>query len=74
MLELRVYGPSRAMADVAARLRDMPGARHVHSIASQDTSSVFVRADLIDDAVDGALSEVNRLGIPAQDVVLVHSV
>ena len=72
MLELRVYGPSCAMADVAARLRDMPGARHVLSVAGENASSVVVSADLVDDAVDGALSEVNRLGIPAQDIVLVR--
>ena len=57
---------------MAARLRDVPGARHVVSIASQDASFEVVTAELVDDAVDGALTEIDRLGIPAQDVVLVR--
>ncbi len=72
MLQLRVYGASPAMVGVATRLRAMSGARHVLVIAGEDAHSAVVEADLTDDAVDGALSELDVLGIPAHDVVLVR--
>src|ERR1700733_5231619 len=34
--------------------------------------SAVVTADLVDDAVDGALEQVNRLGVPSDDVMLVR--
>lgn len=60
------------MADVAQRLQDIPGARHVIRSGDGDGSGALVTADLVDDAVDRALQQVRGLGVPPQDVVLVR--
>ena len=39
---------------------------------SGDSRGALVTADLVDDAVDRALQQVSRLGVPAEDVVLVR--
>lgn len=72
MLQLRVFGGSRAMADVAQCLEEVPGTRHVIRSDDGAAGSALVTADLVDDAVDPALSQVRRLGIPTEDVVLVR--
>lgn len=70
MLQLRVFGASRAMADVARCLHETPGARHVVRSGEGDPGKVLVTADLVDDAVDRALEQINRLGVPAEDIVV----
>src|SRR5436305_2889544 len=72
MLQLRVFGASQAMTDVAQRLQEIPGARHVIRSGAGDAGGAVVTADLVDDAVDRALQQVTRLGVPAEDVVLVR--
>jgi uncharacterized hydrophobic protein (TIGR00271 family) len=72
MLQLRVFGPSATMETIAERLREMPGSRHVIELGNGDRTEMVVTADLVDDAIDGALKQVNRLGVPAEDVQLVH--
>src|SRR5689334_6440598 len=63
------------MVDVADCLQEIPGARHVirsGDAGSGDSRGALVTADLVDDAVDRALQQVSRLGIPAEDVILVR--
>jgi uncharacterized hydrophobic protein (TIGR00271 family) len=60
------------MIDVAAKLRSIPGARHVIRTADDDAARALVTAYLVDDAVDGALKQLRRLGVAAEDTVLVR--
>lgn len=63
------------MADVAQCLHEIPGARHVIRTGDGDSGEsgeALVTADLVDDAVDRALQQVRRLGVPADDVILVR--
>jgi uncharacterized hydrophobic protein (TIGR00271 family) len=60
------------MANVAAALRSMPGARHVMRTADDDAPGALVTAYLVDDAVDGALRHLRRLGVAPEDTVLVR--
>lgn len=72
MLRLRVFGAPGAMADVARSLQEIPGARHVIRSGDGDSSRALVTVDLVDDAVDLALTQVRQLGVPREDVVLVR--
>ena len=72
MLQLRVFGASQQLGDVAACLRDIPGSRHVVRTGDGAHGAAFVTADLADDAVDRAVEQVRRMGISADDVVLVR--
>jgi uncharacterized hydrophobic protein (TIGR00271 family) len=72
VLQLRVFGDSRAIADVAGRLELIPGARHVIWTGDGVSGNALVTADLADDAVDLALGRVEELGLPAEDVVLLR--
>jgi uncharacterized hydrophobic protein (TIGR00271 family) len=72
MLQLRVFGAAPAMADVAERLQGIPGSRHVIRTGNGDGDPAVVMADLVDDAVDRALEQVKRMGVPADDVVLLR--
>jgi uncharacterized hydrophobic protein (TIGR00271 family) len=60
------------IADVADRLERIPGSRHVIRTLDGDNGTALVTADLFDDAVDGALEQVHRLGVAVDDVVLVR--
>jgi uncharacterized hydrophobic protein (TIGR00271 family) len=72
VLQLRVFGSSQELADVARRLQDIPGSRHVMRVGDGNDGRALLTADLVDDAVDEALRQVNRLGLPADDVVLIR--
>ena len=72
MLQLRVFGAPPTMAALADTLRRMPGSRHVIQMGNGELGGALVSADLVDDAVDGALEQVTRLGVPTEDVVLVR--
>jgi uncharacterized hydrophobic protein (TIGR00271 family) len=60
------------MVDVAKRLEEIPGSRHVIVTGGDASKTVLVTADLVDEAVDRALSHVKRLGFPPEDVVLLR--
>ena len=60
------------MAAVANSLHGIPGARHVIQMGAGELGGTLVSADLVDDAVDRALEQVKRLGVPAEDVALVR--
>jgi uncharacterized hydrophobic protein (TIGR00271 family) len=72
VLELRVFGTPAAMTAVADSLHRIPGARHVIQTGNGEPGGALVSADLVDDAVDSALEQVTRLGVPTDDVVLVR--
>lgn len=72
MLQLRVYGAPRPLADVAAELEATPGSRHVLLTGDSASGKALLTADLIDDAVDAALDRVQKLGLPRQDIVLLR--
>src|ERR1700733_9278757 len=72
VLQLRVFGAPATIAAVADCLRRLPGSRHVIQMGSGELGGALVSADLVDDAVDGALEQVTRLGVPTEDVVLVR--
>jgi uncharacterized hydrophobic protein (TIGR00271 family) len=72
MLHLRVFGDSTRISDVAAHLRELPGARHVSLADGQLDGSALVTADVRAPAADLALAKVRSLGIPAEDVSLLR--
>ncbi|MGO9884759.1 MAG: DUF389 domain-containing protein [Solirubrobacteraceae bacterium] len=72
MLQLRVFGVPRVIGAVASELEQVAGARHVIVTSGDDSASALLTADLVDDATDQALARVNRLGVPAEDVVVLR--
>jgi len=72
MLQLRVFGNSSAMGDVAARLHALSGARHVSVTGSTHDQSALVTADVHAGAADDALEMVRELGVPAEDITLLR--
>jgi uncharacterized hydrophobic protein (TIGR00271 family) len=72
MLQLRAFGPATAISELADGLQGIPGSRHVIRAGDGHPGQALVTADLVDDAVDRALAEAERLGLPAEDVVLVR--
>ncbi|HYB29254.1 MAG TPA: hypothetical protein VEF89_21760 [Solirubrobacteraceae bacterium] len=72
MLQLHVYGASRAIADIPGELEGIPGSRHVILTGDGSSGKALVTADLVDDAVDQALERVKKLGMPSEDLVLLR--
>jgi uncharacterized hydrophobic protein (TIGR00271 family) len=72
VLQLRVYGDSPRMATVAAQLDALSGARHVSLVESGATRAALVTADLRAEAADKALTALEALGVPADDIALVR--
>jgi uncharacterized hydrophobic protein (TIGR00271 family) len=60
------------MVEVAARLHDLPGLRHLVRSGNGDTTTTLVSADLDDEAADHALRVLQALEIPARDIVLIR--
>jgi uncharacterized hydrophobic protein (TIGR00271 family) len=72
MLQLRVYGERESMAVVAQELERLPGTRHLTLAGTGRESRACVSADVQAEAADQALAVLERLGVPADDVVLVR--
>jgi uncharacterized hydrophobic protein (TIGR00271 family) len=72
MLQLRVFGESSAVGEVAKRLGDMPGARHVSVVDGVREGSALITADVGASVADGALQMVRAAGIPAEDISLLR--
>ena len=72
MLHLRVFGSSSAMGDVAQRLAELPGARHVILVGSGHDGNALVTADVRAQTADRALETVRGLGVAAEDVSLLR--
>ena len=56
VLQLRVYGESAVLAEVAGHLNALPGARHVSLAEAEADRGALVTADLRSDAADPALT------------------
>ena len=72
MLQLRVYGASSTIADVADRVRALEGARHVLVLRDGDAGAAMAMADVTGDAADTALAALRDLGVPPQDIELLR--
>lgn len=70
MLQLRVFGTSEVIAEVAGYLRHVDGSTHVILSPDGHSEQALVTADLTADAVDSTLVKLRSLGVPADDVVL----
>jgi hypothetical protein len=72
MLQLRVFGASELIADIANQLERIHGARHVIVSGNGAAGEALVTADLVDDAVDQAVETIKRRGLPPEDVALLR--
>ncbi len=66
MVQVRVFGASQAMSQVADRLQQIPGSRHVIRTPDGARGVALVTAHLADDAVDRTLEQLGRLGVPGR--------
>jgi uncharacterized hydrophobic protein (TIGR00271 family) len=73
LLQLRVFGTTSVMSEVAGRLSGLPGAGHVTWCEAGDRSDrALVTADLHADAADEALEAIERLPVPREDISLLR--
>jgi uncharacterized hydrophobic protein (TIGR00271 family) len=72
MMQLRAFGASKLIADIADQLELIHGARHVIVTGTGTGGQSLVTADLVDDAVDQAVEALNRQGLLAEDVALLR--
>jgi uncharacterized hydrophobic protein (TIGR00271 family) len=73
MLQLRVFGPAPAMNAVVDHLSRLPGATHLTlSGSGAGSGGAIVTADLQPEAADAALEDLDRLGVPATDRLLLR--
>jgi uncharacterized hydrophobic protein (TIGR00271 family) len=72
VMHLRVFGDPEVIAEVAGCIQKVPGSRHVVHTRDDVSGQSLVTADLAADAVDPTLAEVQRLGVPSEDVVLLQ--
>lgn len=72
MLQLRVFGDSQTLGDVANQLHTIQGTRHVMLTGDCTAGAALLTAGEVEDAVDQALAHVRRLGLPSEDVVLLR--
>ncbi len=72
MLQLRVFGDSLAMGDVAERLGALPGVRHLSTSGGGHDGNALVTADVSATVADAALEMVRGAGIPSEDISLLR--
>jgi uncharacterized hydrophobic protein (TIGR00271 family) len=72
MLQLRAFGDSSAVGEIAERLGAMPGARHVSIVPGQRLGSALVIADLRATVADEALAIARDEGISPEDISLLR--
>ena len=71
-MHLRDFGAPEVIAEVADCMQKIPGSRHVVLSRDDGSGQSLVTADLAADAVDPTLAEVQRLGLPSEDIVLLQ--
>ena len=71
-MQLRVFGASDLIADIANQLEGIHGARHVIVSGNGAAGNSLVTADLVDDAVDQAVEAIKQKGLPYEDVALLR--
>src|SRR5262249_16977460 len=69
VFQLRVYGDPTTMTAGAEAFDGIAGVRDVSLVESRRRQRVIVEADVRAGAADAVLSVVDRLGVPADDVV-----
>ena len=72
MLQLRVFGGSEVIAEVAGYLQGLDGSAHVIFTPDGISGRALVSADLAAEAVDSTLAKMRSLGVPAEDVTLLE--
>jgi uncharacterized hydrophobic protein (TIGR00271 family) len=72
MLQLRVFGDSSAVGEVARRLGAEPGAHHLSVVAGERRGSALLTADVRAAVADGALELARGAGIPPEDISLLR--
>ena len=72
MLQLRVYGASSRIADVADCVGALEGARHLLVLRDGDAGAAMAMADVTGDAADAALAALRELGVPPEDIELLR--
>ena len=72
MLQLRVYGSSSRIAEVAGCVGAVEGARHVLVLRDGDADAAMAMADVTGDAADAALAALRELGVPPEDIELLR--
>jgi uncharacterized hydrophobic protein (TIGR00271 family) len=72
MLQLRVFGDSPAMGDVARRLDALSGVRHVSTSGGGHDGNALVTADVSATVADAALEMVRGVGVPSEDISLLR--
>jgi uncharacterized hydrophobic protein (TIGR00271 family) len=72
MLQLRVFGDSSTMGEVAGRLGAMPGVRHVSTSDGGQDQNALVTADVSAAVADAALGMVRGAGVSAEDISLLR--
>ena len=60
VLQLRVFGTSELIAEIASQLERIHGARHVIVSGNGARGQTLVTADLVDEAVDQAVETIKR--------------
>jgi len=70
VLQLRVFGGSEVIAEVAKHLQELDGSAHVIFTPDGISGQALVTADLAPEAVDSTLEKMQSLGVPAKDVIL----
>jgi len=71
VFELRVYGEPAGLAAVSDGLATLPGVRHL-AVSAGTGGSGMVTADVRADSADAVIAVLNRLSVPADDVVFTH--
>ena len=72
MLQLRVFGNSSPVGEVAKRLGALPGARHVSVVPGELGGGALLTADVRASAADGALEIARGVGIAPEDISLLE--
>jgi uncharacterized hydrophobic protein (TIGR00271 family) len=72
VLQLRVFGGTGTITEVAERLDGLPGARHVMRTEDRASGNAVVTADLSAATADDAFAAVRRLGVASEDVELLR--
>ncbi len=72
MLQLRVHGQRAAMGEVADRIGELAGVRHLAVTDAWHDGEAALTADIAADRADRVLRVLAELGVPSSEIALVH--
>jgi uncharacterized hydrophobic protein (TIGR00271 family) len=72
MLQLRAFGRTPVVDEVASRLEELPGSSHVGVATAVSAGSSVLTADLHAASADRALELARQAGLPPEDVLLLR--